>query len=154
MAYTGEGEVIISMEDFWSFAHDFAPGGELLMGVPRVTSDGMDMVITYAVGTESDPRTWVGEKPKAAKEWDNLKKHGNPNTPPKTYVEALLRAHIEYFGGTYHPETAGEEYTDDEGKTLLSERDIMIYNILHDKMEDKYGMDKICSVTLELMKDE
>jgi len=61
--------------EFWTWVIDkHLPAGfthyETMFGVPKV--DGPDMTITFATGSETNPRDW-GKRPACLTEWDGKK---------------------------------------------------------------------------------
>jgi len=81
MGYDGEGNIYIPLEEFWKFVSDYYPleksGAEIVYGKPRIENN--DLVISFAVSTDCDPRTWA-EKPKALKEWDKKEEKSGKET--------------------------------------------------------------------------
>lgn len=76
MAYDAEGTIYIDLVDFYEWLKKYSPHGfdEMRFGVPVFDEASGEMRVSFAAcNTECPPEQWM-EKPKALKEWENLKK--------------------------------------------------------------------------------
>lgn len=73
---TIEGTIEIEMADFWTWVNqNYAnnlDGMETYFGVPKVNKGNDTLEISFAASSEGSPANWA-EKPKAVKEWEELK---------------------------------------------------------------------------------
>jgi hypothetical protein len=77
MAFTLEGKIEIDLADFWTWVlNNHAPkdfnGCEVKFGVPRIDFENQIIVISTAIGSDTDPSSWANP-PKAVTEWENRK---------------------------------------------------------------------------------
>jgi hypothetical protein len=130
MSYSAEGEIYIPLEEFWTFVQDFAPEGETLFGPPRVTKDGVDMVVSFAVSNETNPSSWA-EPPDVVKEWKRHRK--GTSSFEGDYIDHILKAHMDFFGkNTYNPEKSGSSYKRKGGTNMLSTNNEILYDQIHE----------------------
>lgn len=72
--FDGKNAVEVDAADFWAWViNNHLPAGiahcETLFGVPK--EDGFDLVVSFAAGSDSHPRTW-NAPPACLAEWNQL----------------------------------------------------------------------------------